>query len=49
MTGIDEAFRPYLAPLALFDVLWRFAYRLADLRKQPMLEGRRYMKKIANY
>jgi fructoselysine 6-phosphate deglycase len=49
MTGLDEAFRPYLAPLALFDVLWRFAYRLADLRRQPMLEGRRYMKKIANY
>ncbi|MBV9286718.1 MAG: SIS domain-containing protein [Hyphomicrobiales bacterium] len=49
MTDIDEAFRPYLAPLILFDVLWRFAYWLADLRQQPMLEGRRYMKKIANY
>jgi fructoselysine 6-phosphate deglycase len=49
MTGIEETFRPYLAPLILFDVLWRFAYRLADLRQQPMLEGRRYMKKIANY
>jgi fructoselysine 6-phosphate deglycase len=30
-------------------VLWDFAYRLAALRGQPMLAGRRYMKKIANY
>jgi fructoselysine 6-phosphate deglycase len=29
--------------------LWVFAYRLASLRNQPMLEGRRYMKKISDY
>jgi fructoselysine 6-phosphate deglycase len=49
LTGMDERLKPYLAPLVFFDALWRFAYQLAALREQPMLEGRRYMKKIANY
>lgn len=49
LSGIDEAFRGYLVPLVFFDTLWRFAYRIADLRNQPMLEGRRYMKKISDY
>tara|TARA_R110002051_G_scaffold324519_3_gene422148 strand:+ start:8533 stop:9534 length:1002 start_codon:yes stop_codon:yes gene_type:complete len=49
LSGIDEALRGYLVPLIFFDVLWRFAYQLADIRDQPMLEGRRYMKKINNY
>ena len=47
--GMDPRFAPYLVPLICFDILWAFAYRLAELRDQPMLEGRRYMKKIANY
>ena len=34
-------------PLIFFDTLWRFAYRLADLRQHEMLTARRYMKKIA--
>ena len=41
--------KPYLVPLILFDTLWRFAYKLAALRDQPMLEGRRYMKKLTDY
>lgn len=49
LDGLEEPFRAYLAPLVFFDVLWVFAYKLADLRNQPMLEGRRYMKKITNY
>lgn len=49
LSGMDERFKAYLVPLVLFDVLWRFAYRLADLRRHPMLEGRRYMKKLVNY
>jgi len=49
LSGIDARFKPYLVPLVFFDVLWRFAYRLADLRQHPMLEGRRYMKKLVNY
>jgi fructoselysine 6-phosphate deglycase len=49
LEGLEEPFRAYLVPLIFFDVLWVFAYKLADLRNQPMLEGRRYMKKIANY
>ncbi|RDE08867.1 SIS domain-containing protein [Pelagibacterium lacus] len=49
LTGIDDAFRGYLVPLVFFDTLWRFAYKIADLRGQPMLEGRRYMKKISDY
>ncbi len=49
LTGMVDRMKPYLVPLILFDTLWRFAYRLADLRDQPMLEGRRYMKKLADY
>lgn len=49
LSGMDESFKSYLVPLVLFDVLWRFAYSLADLRRHPMLEGRRYMKKLVNY
>lgn len=47
MTGIDPQFRGNLAPLIFFDTLWRFAYKIADLRQHEMLEGRRYMKKLA--
>ena len=49
LAGMDDRIKPYLVPLVFFDTLWRFAYKLADLRQQPMLEGRRYMKKISNY
>jgi len=49
LCGMDDQFKPYLVPLIFFDVLWRFAYKLAALRNQPMLDGRRYMKKISNY
>jgi fructoselysine 6-phosphate deglycase len=49
MTGIDDRLKGYLAPLICFDTLWKFAYRLADLRGRPMLEGRRYMKKLTDY
>ena len=49
LSGMADRMKPYLVPLILFDTLWRFAYRLADLRDQPMLEGRRYMKKLSDY
>lgn len=49
LAGIEDPFRALLVPLIFFDVLWVFAYRLAALRGQPMLEGRRYMKKISDY
>lgn len=49
MSGIDEAFRGNLVPLIFFDTLWRFAYKIADLRDQEMLEARRYMKKLHDY
>lgn len=49
LTGMVDRLKPYLVPLVFFDALWRFAYKLADLRNQPMLEGRRYMKKLAAY
>jgi fructoselysine 6-phosphate deglycase len=49
LAGLHPDVAPYLVPLIFFDVLWSFAYRLADLRGQPMLSGRRYMKKIADY
>jgi len=49
LSGLDERLAGYLAPLIFFDALWRFAYRLAELRRRPMLEARRYMKKIADY
>lgn len=47
LSGLDDMFKGNFVPLIFFDVLWRFAYRLADLRRHPMLEGRRYMKKIS--
>jgi len=47
LSGIDPLFRGNVVPLIFFDTLWRFAYKIADLRKHEMLEGRRYMKKIA--
>jgi len=46
---IEPEFAPYLVPLIFFDSLWKFAYKLAALRNLPMLEGRRYMKKINDY
>lgn len=49
LTGIDEQFQGYLVPLIFFDTLWKFAYKLASLRDKPMLEARRYMKKLSNY
>jgi fructoselysine 6-phosphate deglycase len=49
LSGMADAMKPYLVPLIFFDTLWRFAYRLADLRHRPMLEGRRYMKKLTDY
>lgn len=49
LSGIDEQFQGYLVPLIFFDALWKFAYKLAALRDQPMLEARRYMKKITDY
>jgi len=47
LSGIHDEFKGNVVPLIFFDTLWRFAYRLADLRQHPMLEGRRYMKKIS--
>jgi fructoselysine 6-phosphate deglycase len=49
LSGLDERLAGYLVPLVFFDTLWRFAYHLAELRQHPMLEGRRYMKKITGY
>jgi fructoselysine 6-phosphate deglycase len=49
LSGVDEAFQPYLTPLIFFDALWKFAFRLAALRDHVMLDGRRYMKKISDY
>jgi fructoselysine 6-phosphate deglycase len=49
LSGTVERMRPHLVPLVLFDALWRFAYKLADLRQLPMLTGRRYMKKLTDY
>ena len=49
LSALDARFKAYLLPLIFFDALWKFAYRLAALRGQPMLEGRRYMKKISDY
>jgi fructoselysine 6-phosphate deglycase len=47
LSGIDDEFKGNLVPLIFFDALWKFAYKLADLRQHAMLEGRRYMKKIS--
>lgn len=49
LDGLADPFKDLFVPLIFFDVLWIFAYRLAELRSQPMLEARRYMKKISNY
>lgn len=49
LSGMSEHIRPYLVPLVFFDSLWRFAYELASLRGRPMLESRRYMKKLTDY
>ena len=49
LDGIEPAFRGNLVPLIFFDTLWRFAYRIADLRDHKMLEARRYMKKLSDY
>lgn len=49
LDGLEDPFRELFVPLIFFDVLWVFAYRLAALRQKPMLEARRYMKKITNY
>ncbi len=39
LTGMVDRMKPYLVPLILFDTLWRFAYKLADLRR-PANAGR---------
>ena len=49
LSGIDPEFQGNLVPLIFFDTLWRFAYKIADLRDQEMLEARRYMKKLHDY
>lgn len=49
LDGIAPEFRGNLVPLIFFDTLWRFIYKVADLRGQEMLEGRRYMKKLSDY
>ncbi len=43
---IDEDMRGYLAPLVFTQLLWKFAYKLADYRGHPMFTSRRYMTKI---
>jgi len=47
LAGIDPRLRGNVVPLIFFDTLWRFAYKIADLRKHEMLAARRYMKKIS--
>ncbi|NML99068.1 SIS domain-containing protein [Paraburkholderia sp. RP-4-7] len=47
LDGIDDEFKGNLVPLIFFDTLWKFAYKMANLRNHVMLEGRRYMKKIS--
>lgn len=49
LEGIAPALRGNLAPLIFFDTLWRFIYKLAEIRQQVMLDGRRYMKKLNDY
>lgn len=49
LSGIDADLAGNLVPLIFFDTLWRFAYKIADLRDQEMLEARRYMKKLHDY
>ncbi len=49
LSALSDPFQELFVPLVFFDVLWVFAYRLAAVRNMPMLEARRYMKKITNY
>lgn len=49
LSGLEPPFRAAFVPLVFFDVLWAFAYRLADRRGHRMLEARRYMKKLVDY
>ncbi|MER8522116.1 SIS domain-containing protein [Mesorhizobium sp. M0644] len=49
LSGMSDDIKAYLVPLVFFDTLWRFAYELAGLRGRPMLDGRRYMKKLTDY
>ena len=46
LSGLNDEFKNNLLPLVFFDTLWRFAYRIAELRGHTMLDARRYMKKI---
>ena len=49
LSGIDARFQGNVAPLIFFDTLWRFIYKVAEIRQQVMLDGRRYMKKLHDY
>lgn len=49
LAGIAPEVQGNLVPLIFFDALWRLAYQIAELRGQPMLDGRRYMKKLTDY
>jgi len=49
LSGIDARFRGNVVPLIFFDTLWRFMYKVASIRGQVMLDGRRYMKKLNDY
>jgi len=49
LQSMEPIFAPYLVPLIFFDILWKFAYKLAAKRDKIMLEGRRYMKKLSDY
>lgn len=49
LDGIDSRFRGNVVPLIFFDCLWRFIYKVAEIRQQVMLDGRRYMKKLGDY
>ena len=49
LAGIAPDVRGNLVPLIFFDTLWRFAYRIAEIRGHQMLTARRYMKKLDDY
>ena len=49
LSGLAPALQGNLVPLIFFEVLWRFAFALADLRGLPMMAGRRYMKTLKDY
>lgn len=49
LDGLAPEFRGNLVPLIFFDTLWRFAYRIAEIRGHEMLTARRYMKKLDDY